>query len=217
MTGEKQPPGNGEPGANPDASRPTPPAPSRPQGAPPQANAENRSPARVPGPMPPAPVGNAAGLPPTPTAPFPGVGEAAAAQAMNPTDDEVARREQRETFNDEPRLISEAHRKMRDKAFWVFGVISVAYLSTLLILLICTFTGRAPLLYWLATSSTVDWHAWLIIGLALVIFAAVPLSLVMALVRMISHSEGEESRRSQLVTPQVEMLRICLDMLKAAK
>ena len=103
---------------------------------------------------------------------------------------------------------------MRSSAFFVVGLISAAYLVALLIVLISMFSGDMPFIYFLA-KKTLDWHAWLVVSLAMIIFAAVPLSLIMALVRMISHTERDESARgAQLVTPQIEMLKICLNALK---
>lgn len=136
-----------------------------------------------------------------------------AATASAPVD-QAAVRELDAKFNDEPRRISQAHRRLRNTAFMVFGGLCVAFLIALLCLLIDLFSLDSPLLYVFAKMK-VDWHAWLIVAIALVIFAAVPLSLAMALMRMIANrTEADEKSDYAIKTPQLEAIKIMADTIK---
>lgn len=128
-------------------------------------------------------------------------------------EDTSARQELKEQYSDEERDNSKAHRRMRWWAFGVLGTVCIAYLITLLIALArIFFCDILPKV--IPTGS--DWHTLVLVGIALVVFAAVPLSLAMALVRMISEG-GPDAEKPSLKTPQLEAIKIAFELLKSAK
>lgn len=108
-----------------------------------------------------------------------------------------------------------ARRKMRWIAFGVLGVLCSIYLVCLVVALTTLFLNPETL----AIVSTVkDWHFLTLLGIALVIFAAIPLSLSLALVRMISgKGPGDEKQELSITTPQLELFKVIIEAAKAFK
>ena len=143
---------------------------------------------------------------------FPAI-DAENTNASPSSQDAIATNEQKSYFNDEPRLISQSHRYMRWVAFLVLGGITSVFLCSLLSFLNTLLSMESPVLAVL-TQPGVDWHVWLVMILGLVIFAAVPLSLAAALVKMISSGEKDEEKTSNLVLPTTELAKRVLETIK---
>ncbi|WP_341809384.1 hypothetical protein WMO32_01730 [Xanthomonas oryzae pv. oryzicola] len=121
-----------------------------------------------------------------------------------------------EAYKNQHELSEEANRFLRGRAFACLGVACMVYLVCLLIALL-SMTDNSSLALLLRADGT-NWHALMLLGLILVIFAAVPLSLAMALVKMISRADQEgSSKGSGITTPQLELFKVFLEMVKAAK
>lgn len=104
----------------------------------------------------------------------------------------------------------EAHRSMRWVAFSVIGIVSFMFLMALLGVLMSIFSAEDPPA--ILTVQAADWHAWVFVGLALVVFAMIPLSLLMALVRMISANEEEAAEG--IKSPSIEAGKLLYGMIK---
>ncbi|UYK72562.1 hypothetical protein [Xanthomonas sacchari] len=121
-----------------------------------------------------------------------------------------------EIYRNQHELSEEANRSLRGQAFVWLGVACLVYLGCLLIALL-SLIDNSSLALLLRTDGT-NWHALILLGLILVIFAAVPLSLAMALVKMISRADQETGGKgSGITTPQLELFKVFLEMVKAAK
>jgi len=120
-----------------------------------------------------------------------------------------------EAYRNQHELSEEAHRSMRGDAFAWLGGTCLVYLLFLLIAIFALLDdGSLALLL----RSGANWHALVLIGLILVIFAAVPLSLAMALVKMISRAGQESDQKAAgITTPQLELFKVFVEMVKAAK
>jgi hypothetical protein len=130
--------------------------------------------------------------------------------------DAKAKAEQAVIFSDEARLTSQANRYMRLAAFMILGMMSIYFLFSLLEFLESMLRFDSPILD-LMIDREMDWHVWLVLGLALLTFAAVPLTLTMALLRMINPSNKDDAEKSLgLVTPQLELAKLCVEALKQA-
>lgn len=141
----------------------------------------------------------------------------ATAASANPevAPDPEAKHEQQSAFSGEPDLISRWHRYSRAIAFVAYGTTCLIFLCALLNVLKGMFSLEIPLLYLFAKQG-VDWHAWLLVGVGLVIFAAVPLSLSMALMKMIAE-KNDDKKEYGMTTPHIEALKIVADIVKNAK
>ncbi len=119
-----------------------------------------------------------------------------------------------EVYEDETRLNKEANRKMRRLAFNVVGGVCVLYVLVLLCVLWRFFDGRLLASVLGAPGGHLDWHLLVLIGVALVVFAAIPLSFTMALVKMISDSSSQEDS-FELKTPNTELGKVLLELIKS--
>lgn len=119
-----------------------------------------------------------------------------------------------EVYEDETRLNKEANRKMRRLAFNVVGGVCVLYVLVLLCVLWRFFDGRLLASVLGAPGGHLDWHMLVLIGVALVVFAAIPLSFTMALVKMISDSSSQEDS-FELKTPNTELGKVLLELIKS--
>lgn len=64
-----------------------------------------------------------------------------------------------------------------------------------------------------AATNDSSWHALIFLGGSIVLLAAIPLSLAMAVVRMISDRDKDEG--IEVKTPNVELGKVLVDLLKA--
>lgn len=118
--------------------------------------------------------------------------------------DEVYRTEQGENLA--------ANRRMRWWTFRAVGVICVAYFAALLCVLLKLLSANYLVRVLDAVPPTWDWHVLTLIGLALVVFAAVPLSLGIAMVKMISDKSDESYG---MTTANAELGKVCIDFVKS--
>lgn len=116
-----------------------------------------------------------------------------------------------EVYKNQAEQSLEAHLRMRLLAFYVVGILSTAYLLCLLCVLWRFFDGELLAAVIGASRGGINWHLLVLIGIALVIFAAIPLSLVMALVKMISDKDEDGSN---IKTPTVELGKVLYDLIK---
>lgn len=118
-----------------------------------------------------------------------------------------------DSFRDQIERNHAAHRSMRWFAFGFAGAVAVCYLIALLLVLyrLLDPAGMAAVLG--APSASAGWHGLVLVGIVIVIFAAIPLSLTMALVKMISDRQQDEELA--LKTPSTELGKILLDLLKS--
>lgn len=150
--------------------------------------------------------------PPKPTDQHPEMAVAAQEGADSlPTDLGIPQSALTEVYRDQLELNLAAHRKMRLIAFNVVGVLSALYLLCLLCVLWRFFDGELLASVIGAQRGTLNWHLLVLTGIALVIFAAIPLSLVMALVKMISDKDEDASN---IKTPTVELGKVLYDLIK---
>lgn len=140
--------------------------------------------------------------------------EAVSTTANTPTPSK-ARSEDYET---QYALSEVAHRKWRGIAFIALGFSCLVYLVILPVAvyrLVDDFT-----LAIMATAGNGGWHVIALVALVLVILAAVPLSLSLTLVRMISRSGGDSTDSKDelgITTPQIEFVKALLEMFKIAQ
>ena len=115
-----------------------------------------------------------------------------------------------EGFTNHELEVAKDRRTMRRIAFYALGGVCLIYLFVLL----CTLYRLLgdPQKFLPSGESAV--HSTVIIGIAMVIFAAVPLSLAMSLVRMTSDSK-ENSKETPLTTPHLEFLKAVIEAVKA--
>lgn len=126
---------------------------------------------------------------------------------------ELASRGKFEIYGDEFQLTQAAHRRMRGWAFVVIGVLTTLYLLVLLCVLWRFFDGRLIASILGVPGGPLDWHVLVLVGIALVIFAAIPLSFAMALVKMISDRDAEDETRLRM--PSTELGKVLVDLFKS--
>lgn len=116
-----------------------------------------------------------------------------------------------ETYSDELQKNLQSHRTLRKVAFWTVGVTGGLYLIALLWTL-WGFFHRGGLYALLFLARGQDWHVLILVGVVLTIFAAIPITLVMGLVRMISERDDPGSK-SNVKTPNGEFIRLLAEAL----
>ncbi|MCF3492626.1 hypothetical protein GUV62_07890 [Stenotrophomonas maltophilia] len=131
-----------------------------------------------------------------------------------PISSAVSPQAKEEVYDDEFRLNQRANREMRRLAFNVVGGVSALYVIVLLCVLWRFFDGRLLASILGAPGANLDWHMLVLIGVALVIFAAIPLSLAMALVKMISES-STKADSFDLKMPNTELGKVLLELFKS--
>lgn len=111
------------------------------------------------------------------------------------------------------RLTHAAHRRMRWVAFIGMGVFVSLFLLALLAAL-CRLLSLDSLTVVLGLSTDYQWHSLVFVSVLIAVFAAIPLSLAMALVKMISEKE-DQNDGIDLKTPSTELGKVILDLLKS--
>jgi hypothetical protein len=149
--------------------------------------------------------------------PFPEMPESAkdsasSSHALDPVTEVATSDALTEKFSEQDQANMAANRKMRFWAFIGIGAMSILFLLVLLGVLCQFFDGRL-IASALGASSLNGWHALILIGVALAIFAAIPLTLLMALVRMISEP-GADADTIKL--PTTELAKLCFESIKSA-
>ncbi|MFZ6696797.1 hypothetical protein ACO0J1_13605 [Stenotrophomonas acidaminiphila] len=114
-----------------------------------------------------------------------------------------------ENFPTQGDLNHEAHRSMRWWAFWGLGILVLMFFAALLVVLL---RFASPYAVWslLELSSDANWHALVLMGVALVVLSAVPLSLSMGLMKMISAAEDKSPVVS---TPTTEAIKAVAELI----
>lgn len=110
-------------------------------------------------------------------------------------------------------LNHEANRQMRWVAFIGIGM----FVGFFLFILICTFVelvNQKMVLELLRNKEELNWHTLVFFSIMIAMFAAIPLSLAMALVKMISEKD-HKSDDVELKMPTTELGRVILDLLRS--
>lgn len=95
----------------------------------------------------------------------------------------------------------------------IAGIACAAYLIGLACFLARFFAMELPIVAALVAGEKMDWHVWFILALAMVILAAVPLTLAHAIVRMISSEKSDSDDGAKVVTPQLELAKVLSGLL----
>ena len=110
-------------------------------------------------------------------------------------------------------LNHEAHRHMRWAAFLGLGSLIALFLFVLLITMV-ELLDREFILKLVDSGSKLNWHILVFAGVVVAAFTAIPLSLAIALVKMISLSQ-HDSEDGAYKTPTTELGKVVLDLLKS--
>lgn len=114
---------------------------------------------------------------------------------------------------DQLRYNQKANRKMRWMAFGVIGGLIVFFFLLLMAALFKIFFGSYLASIISAASVGWQWHILIFLGATLVLLAAVPLSLSLALVRMISDKKDDEAQ--EIKAPSVELIKALAHICKS--
>lgn len=114
---------------------------------------------------------------------------------------------------DQLRYNQKANRKMRWMAFGVIGGLIVFFFLLLMAALFKIFFGSYLASIISAASAGWQWHILIFLGATLLLLAAVPLSLSLALVRMISDKKDDEAQ--EIKAPSVELIKALAHICKS--
>jgi len=129
-----------------------------------------------------------------------------------PTDSPAPPSAWSEDYRSEVQQSMKAYRDMRWFAFFFIGIIAGIYLIFLFFALHSILLGGG-FTEILEKVNSSNWHAIFVISIALVVFSAVPLSLLMAIVRMISEQKFDSA---DMKLPATEFVKICVDEARKA-
>lgn len=119
-------------------------------------------------------------------------------------------------LRDEHRKNIEAHRSKRWIAFWGISFVSFIFFGMLIFIFYQIISDDYLPVIIGAADKTWQWHILVFLGGALVLAAAVPLSLAMALVKMISDTDkGGNESSSDLKAPGIELAKAIIDLCKS--
>jgi len=102
-----------------------------------------------------------------------------------------------------------AHREMRWVAFSALGGLSLVFFVSLLWMLL-RFANLPAIGALLILGKDSNWHVLVLLGLGLVVIAAIPLSLSLGLMKMISATEDQGPTVS---TPTTEAVKVVADLI----
>lgn len=101
---------------------------------------------------------------------------------------------------------------MRWFAFWGFGILCVLFLLILMVSLAALLVDRKILA---VITHASDWHFVALLSVAILALTSVPLTLSIALVKMISHShKSSDAMPMSLTTPQIEFFKLIVEAIK---
>ncbi|HEY1033980.1 MAG TPA: hypothetical protein VGE09_03250 [Pseudoxanthomonas sp.] len=117
-----------------------------------------------------------------------------------------------ETYDDQVLENMRAHRQLRTWAFFVAGGIALAFFGLLWCALKQVFFDGYLAGILGASTQPDSWHSLVLIGVSLALLATIPLSLCLALVRMVSDKDqGDESSVKMATT---ELGKVLYDLIK---
>lgn len=109
-------------------------------------------------------------------------------------------------------------RRMQWWTFVALGFVCLIFLFSLMRLMFKMISDKEVLAVVVHAN---DWHVLTFLGIALIVFASVPLSLALAILKMVSQPGIADSKESRddavLTTPQLELLKAIIDAFKAFK
>lgn len=109
--------------------------------------------------------------------------------------------------------------RMQWWAFLGLGIVCLAFLLFLMMIMYDMITDKEALA---VVVHAADWHVLTFLGIALIVFASVPLSIALAILRMVSQGGPTENKESKeelaLTTPQLELVKtVIVEVTKALK
>jgi len=107
-----------------------------------------------------------------------------------------------------------ANRRKRWAAFIFIGIVVATFFAMLLAAFCKLFFGTYLVEAITAANENWQWHVLVFLGVALVLLAAIPLSLSLAMVKMIGGG-GQEESGSGVKTPSVELVKALADIFRA--
>lgn len=155
--------------------------------------------------------------PPRPDESFPEVGiaadEAAKDSALdkhNPDDPAIPAKTDTEAYRNQVELDMEAYRKLRWWAAIFVGILTLIFFLLLIGAFRHIFFGNYLIELIEAASAGGQWHALLFLGIVLAIFSATPLSLGLAVIKMISGKSQDGS--TEVKIPAIELARAIAEL-----
>jgi hypothetical protein len=118
-------------------------------------------------------------------------------------------------LRDEYKKNIEAHRNKRWYAFWGISSVSIVFFAILGIFICRMLSDNFLPAVIGAASSNWEWHILVFLGAVLALTAAIPLSLAMALVKMISDKEKDESDGGDMKAPGIELAKAIVELCKS--
>lgn len=107
-----------------------------------------------------------------------------------------------------------ANRKKRWSAFFFIGAIVLSFFALLLAAFCKLFFGTYLVEIIKAANESWQWHVLVFLGVSLVLLAAIPLSLSLAVMKMIGGA-GQDDSASDVKTPSLELVKALADIFKA--
>ncbi|OAG73492.1 hypothetical protein A0J51_00960 [Gluconobacter japonicus] len=104
-------------------------------------------------------------------------------------------------------------RKFRLWLFYPFGFLSFC----MFVGLFCELTRLLTYNDLVITSSVQDWHSSLLLVAILIIYASVPLSIVISLMRMTSSAKDKNNDDPLFTSPQIEFIKNVIGLVSNAK
>ena len=104
-------------------------------------------------------------------------------------------------------------RNFRWWLFWSFGLLSFL----MFVGLFCELTRLLTYQELIINSSAQDWHSSLLLIAILILYASVPLSIVISLMRMSSSSKEKDGDDPLFTSPQIEFLKTIISLVSSAK
>lgn len=159
--------------------------------------------------------------PPRPDESFPEVGiaadEAAKDSALdkhNPDDPAIPAKTDTESYRNQVELDMEAYRKLRWSAAIFVGILALIFFLSLAAAFCRIFFGNYLIELIEAASAGGQWHTLFFLGIVLAIFSAIPLSLSLAVVKMISGKSQDGS--TEVKIPVIELARAIAELGRGA-
>ena len=118
-------------------------------------------------------------------------------------------------LRDEYKKNIEAHRNKRWYAFWGISSVSIGFFILLGVFISRILSDNFLPAVIGAASSNWEWHILVFLGAVLALTAAIPLSLAMALVKMISDKEKDESDGGDMKAPGIELAKAIVELCKS--
>lgn len=108
---------------------------------------------------------------------------------------------------------SKQSRRFREILFWGFGGVSMA----MLIGLFCELTRLLTASSLMEIAAAGDWHFSVFLLGILLLYASVPLSIVISLMKMTNSSKSQKDDSPLFTSPQIELLKAIASLISTGK